>query len=86
MATAPIGAEARSSIGRFMKAARSTPHDEAAKFTIELLQQKQHRFRMLATGGAFGAIGGAMAGMPLGMARRAYVGGRREVGPMNYGA
>jgi hypothetical protein len=86
MAAAPIGGQAQGSISRFLKAARTTPHSEAAAFTIELLEQKQHRFRMLATGGAFGAIGGMMAGMPLGMARRAYVGGRRETGPMNYGA
>ncbi len=86
MAAAPIGAQASGSINRFLKLARTTPHDEAAAFTIELLESKKHRFRMLTSGSFFGALGGATVGMPLGMARRAYVGGRRETGPMNYGA
>jgi hypothetical protein len=55
-----------------------SPTRAAASFTEAMLVDKQRRLMQAA---ALGGLGGAMAGIPLGALRSAYLGGRRTTGP-----
>jgi hypothetical protein len=76
------GFAARQNVPRIMASYATTPHQEAARFLQGMLEQK--KASLLAAAG-LGGFGGALAGIPVGALRGAYLAGDRTVGPMGAG-